>query len=83
MWVFRAIVQVPALSMFNLGKQLAPGHAVASQLVGQDHARDILQSFQQPPEDAFGGVRVPAWLNEDLEHDTVLIHRAPKIMLYS
>src|ERR1700730_1838315 len=28
----------------------------------------------------FGGFRIPPWLNEDVEHDTVLIHRAPKIM---
>jgi hypothetical protein len=77
MQVFRAIVQVPALSMFNLGKQIAPGRAVASKFIGDDHARDILKSLQQSLEEAFGGVRIPPWLNEDVEHDTVLIHGAP------
>src|SRR4030088_2296983 len=69
--------------MFNLGKQLAVCHAVASQLVGHDHARHILKALQQPPEKAFGGFGIPPWLNEDVEHDAVLIHGTPKIMLHS
>ena len=83
MRVFRAIVQVPALSMFNLGKQLAPGHAIASKFIGHDHARDILKSLQQSSKEAFGGFRIPPWLNEDVKRDTVLIHRSPKIVLHS
>src|ERR1700704_2129055 len=69
--------------MFNLGKQLALGHAVAPQLVGYDHARDILKALQQPTKEAFGSFGIPPWLNEDVEHDTVLVDRAPKIMLHA
>jgi hypothetical protein len=83
MRVFRAIVQVPALSMFDLGKQLAPGRAIASKFIGNDHARDILKSLQQSSKEAFGGFRIPPWLNEDVKHDTVLIHRSPKVVLHS
>src|ERR1700692_1522970 len=69
--------------MLNLRKQLALRHTVASQLIGHDHARHILQALQQPPEKAFGGFGIAAWLNEDIEHDAVLIHGTPKIVLHS
>jgi hypothetical protein len=36
-----------------------------------------LKSLQQPSKEAFGSFRIPSWLNEDVEHHTVLIHRAP------
>jgi hypothetical protein len=69
--------------MLNLRKQLAVCHAVASQLIGHDHARHILQAFQQPSKEAFGGFAIPPWLNEDVEHDAVLIHGTPKIVLHA
>jgi hypothetical protein len=68
--------------MFNLAKELPVCHAVASQLIGHDHARDVLKAFQQPSKEAFGCFSIPPWLNEDVEHDGILIHRAPKIMLH-
>ncbi len=67
--------------MFNPGKQSALRHAVAPQLIGHDHARDILQAFQQPSEEALCRLGISPGLHEDVEHDTVLVHRAPKIML--
>jgi len=69
--------------MFNLGKQLAVCHSVASQLVGHDHSRYISKTLQQSPKETFGGPSIPPWLNEDVEHDTVLIHGTPQIMLYA
>ena len=69
--------------MSNLGKQLAPDNAVASKFIGHDHARDILKSLQQPSKEALGGFCIPPWLDEDVEHDTVLIHRAPKVVLHA
>ena len=62
---------------------MAVGHAVASQLVGDDHPRHILKAFQQPAKESFGRVAVSPWLNEDVEHHALLIHRAPEIVLYS
>ena len=83
MRVFRAVVQISALPVFDLGKQLAVCHAVALQLVGDDHARHILKAFQQPAKESFGRVSVSPSLNKDVEHHALLIHRAPKIVLYS
>src|SRR5476649_2763472 len=67
--------------MFNLGKQLTTGDAVASQLIRHNHARSILESLQQPPKETLRGVAVPPWLNQDVEHNAILIHGTPKIVL--
>jgi hypothetical protein len=83
MWVFSAVVQISALPMPNLRKQLALSHAVASQLIGHDHARYIFKALQQASEESLCGFGIPAWLNENVEHDTLLIHRALKIMLHA
>jgi hypothetical protein len=67
--------------MFNLGKQQALRGAVASQLVRHDHARHILKALQQPSKEALRGFGVSPWLNQDVEHNAVLIHGTPKIVL--
>jgi hypothetical protein len=69
--------------MFHLGKQVALGYAVASPLIGHDHARHILEALQQPPEEAFGGFAIPPLLHKDVEHHTILINRAPEIMQHA
>jgi hypothetical protein len=81
--VLGLIVQISALSLLGVGKQVALCHAVASQLVSHDHPRHIVQSLQQAPEEALGGFGISALLNEDVEHNAVLIHAAPKIMPYA
>jgi hypothetical protein len=83
MRVLRAIVQIAALSMLNLRKELPARHTVASQLIGHDHAWLILEDFQQPSKKAFGRIGIPPWLNENVEHDAVLVHGAPEIVLHS
>jgi hypothetical protein len=65
---------MPALTMFNLGKQPAVCHAAASQLIGHDHARHVIKALQQPPEKAFGCFGIPPWLNEYVERYAVLRH---------
>lgn len=48
MGVFRKIFRIPALTMFNLWKQCALSHAIASWRIGHAHAQDTLKTFQQP-----------------------------------
>jgi hypothetical protein len=43
----------------------------------------MVQSLQQAPEEALGGFGISALLNEDVEHNAVLIHAAPKIVLHA
>ena len=69
--------------MFNSGQELALSHTVASQLVGHDHAWDILKAFQQTSEETLCSLGIPPRLNKDVEHDAVLIHGAPQIVLHT
>lgn len=39
----RSISEIPALPMFNIRQELTLRHGVASELVGHEYARDILQ----------------------------------------
>ena len=73
MRVPHAIVQISALSMFSAGQELALSHTVASQLIGHDHARRILQALQQSSEESLRGFAIPPRLDKDVEHDAVLI----------
>jgi hypothetical protein len=81
MRVLSPIIQVAALPMLNLGKQLALSDAVAAQLVGHDDAWLILQTRQQSLEKALCGFGVTARLNQDVEHDPILVDGAPKVVL--
>jgi hypothetical protein len=67
--------------MLDTGKQLALSYAVASQIVCHDYPRHILQALQQAPEETLGGFGITPVLNKDVEHNAILIHRPPKIML--
>ncbi len=69
--------------MLNRRKQLAPRHAVALKFIGHDHARHVIQALQQPSEKPFGRLAISPWLNEDVEHDAVLIDGTPQIMLHA
>ena len=66
--------------MLDTGKQMTLSDAVASQLVSHDHPRQILQAFQQSSEEALGGVGIAPGLNEDVEHNAILIDSAPEVM---
>jgi hypothetical protein len=43
----------------------------------------VVQAGQQPLEEAFGRSRVPPALHQDVEHDPVLIHRAPEVVQHT
>jgi hypothetical protein len=79
--VLGPIVQISASSVVDVGKQLAPSDAIASQLVGHDHPRDVSQTLQKPPEEALRGVGIAPDLNENVEHNAILIDGAPEVML--
>ena len=83
MRVLGPIVQISALSVLNAGKQLTLSDAIAPQLVGHDHPRYILQTLQKPLEEALRGVGIAPGLNEDVEHDAILIDGTPEIVLHA
>ncbi len=83
MRVLSPIVQVSALPVLNVGKQVALGDAVAAQFVGHDHPRHVLQALQQPLEELLGSFGIPPVLHEDVERDAFLVDRAPEIVLHA
>ena len=83
MRVLCPIVQISALSVLDARKQLTPSDTITPQLVGHDHSWDVLQTLQKPPEEALRGVAIAPSLNQDVEHNTILIDRAPKVLLHA
>jgi len=83
MRVLRPIVQISALSMLDAGKQLTLSDAISPQLVGHDHPRYIVQDLHKPLEKALRGVGIAPGLNEDVEHDAILIDGTPQIVLHA
>jgi hypothetical protein len=81
MRVLSTIVEVATLSVLDIGQQMTLRHPIASQLVGDDHSRHILQALQQTPEEPLGSFPITSLLDQNIEDDTVLIHGTPKIML--
>ena len=67
----------------DAGKQLTLSDVIAPQLVGHDHPRYILQTLQKPVEEALRGVGIAPGLNEDVEHDAILIDGTPEIVLHA
>jgi hypothetical protein len=52
---------------------LALSDTVAPQLIGHDHPRFILQTLQQPFEEAICRLSIAPGLNTDVEHNSMLI----------
>src|SRR3954471_18120640 len=70
---------VPA--MLDRGHDLTLGGAVAGQLVRDQDTRGPALLFQQLAEQAFGGPLVPPLLDEDVEHDPILVDGPPQPVL--
>jgi hypothetical protein len=80
MRILGAVVEVSAGPMPDIGQEITVHHAVAPQTVGDDLARLVLHAGQKPLEKPPGGHGVPAVLDENVEHDAVLVQRAPKVV---
>ena len=78
MRVLGPIIQISALSVLDARKQLTLSDAVAAQLVGHNHPRFILQTLQQPFEEAPRRLGIAPGLNKDVEHNAILIHGGQK-----
>src|ERR1700736_581442 len=76
-----AIVEIAALAVLNPRQDLAFSGGVALELVCDDHSRNIPQALQQLAEEPRGrGCAAPA-LDQNVEDISVLVDRAPKIVL--
>jgi hypothetical protein len=69
--------------VFDARKQLTLSDAIAPQLVGHNHPRLILHTLQQPLEEALRRLGIAPGLNQDIEHNAILIDGAPEILLHA
>jgi hypothetical protein len=83
MRVLGPIIQIAALSLLDARKHLPLSDAVAPKLVGHNHPRLKSQTRQQPFEEARRRLGIAPGLDEDVEHNAILIHGAPEIMLHA
>jgi hypothetical protein len=81
MAVFGPIVETFVLTMLDTGQQLLFRCALAPQLIGDQHTRDILTALEQRTEELLGGLLIPPTLHQDIQHVPVLINGAPHIVL--
>jgi hypothetical protein len=66
--------------MLHPGNQPTVGHAVAGQLVGDQHPRYVAQALEQLAEEPSRGLRVTPGSDQDVQDIPVLVHRPPQIM---
>jgi hypothetical protein len=76
MRVFGPVVEVSAGSVPHIGQDFALGDPMAAQAIGDDLPRPVLQASGQALEEAFCCGGIPAVLDQDVEDDAVLVHRA-------
>src|SRR5215213_4315390 len=81
MAVLGAIVQALVLPMLDTGHHSPLCGTVAREFVGDHHARCDALLLEQLTQQPLGGLRVAAALNQNVEHDAVLIDGAPEPML--
>ena len=78
--VFRPVIEVPVLPMLHARQYFPLGRAIAFELVGDDHPRNIPAALEQLTEEFLGGVLVPPTLDQHIQHITVLIHLPPQVV---
>jgi hypothetical protein len=83
MRVFCPIVQAFVLAVLHTRQDLTFRRSIALQLIGDDHAWDVLQPFEQFAKKTFRGLLVALALNQDVEHIPILVDSSPQGMGFS
>jgi hypothetical protein len=81
--IFRPIVEVPVLSVFDTAQHLTFCRPVAPQFIGHDHPRDVRQPLKEFAEEFFGSSLVTPTLHQDIEYVLVLVDGAPEIVSFA
>jgi hypothetical protein len=80
---FTAIVEVPALPMFNTRQDLASGSPIGSKFIGHNDSGHVAQALEQLAKETLGGLLVAAALNQHVEHVAMLIDGPPEIVQFA
>jgi hypothetical protein len=82
MRVLRPVVETLVLPVLNAWHNLLPRRSIAGKLVGDHDARRPALPLQQLAQQPLGCALITPALDQDVEHDAVLVDRAPEPMLY-
>jgi len=74
------MLKVPAGPVPNVRHDGSARGAVAAQAIGDQAAWLVSQVSQQPHEEALCRIGIAAVLDQDVQHDAILVDRAPEIM---
>jgi hypothetical protein len=80
MGVFGPIVQIAVLAVLYTGQDFPFRGTIAGQFVGDDHPGYVLAPLQQLAEESLRRLLVPAALDENVQHVTVLSHSTPEVI---
>ena len=83
MRVLCSIVQAFVLTVLHSWQNLSFCSPITPELIGNDHARNVSQSFEQLAKEAFGSFFVAPALHQDVEDITILIDRSPEVVFFS
>jgi hypothetical protein len=72
MRVFRPVIQVPMLSMFHTGQDLALRRTITRQFIRNDHPRHVGQALQQFAKELLRGLPIPPPLHENIQDVAVM-----------
>jgi hypothetical protein len=81
MRILRPIVQALVLAMFHAKAHFRSRSAVRTELVRDHHARRHDRGFQELLHEPLRSARVSSALDQDVEHEAILIDGAPQPML--
>src|SRR5512135_1664546 len=76
--VLSTIVETFVLTMLHSWQDLAFRRPITLQFVSNDHARHVLQPFEQFPKESLGGLFVASALQQDIKHVPILINGSPQ-----
>ena len=83
MRVLCSLVQAFVLTVLHSWQHLSFCSPITPELIDNDHASNVLQSFEQLAKEAFGSFFVAPTLHQDVEDITILIDRSPEVVFFS
>jgi hypothetical protein len=81
--IFRTIIEVAVLPMFDTGQDLALGRTVAPQLIGNNDPRNVRQALEQLAEELLRRLLVTPALHQNIENVPVLVNGAPQVVAFA
>ena len=80
MRILTAVIEITTLTVFDTRQYLPLRHAVAFELIRDNHPGHIGEAFEQLAKELLCGLLVAPTLDENVQDVVVLIHRTPQVM---